>query len=376
MAEDDSAQEKSEEPTSKRQDKAREEGQIPRSKDFTTTAVLVTSTIGLFWFGGVIAEGLLRILRFNFTPSRESIFDTDKMLQHLGYSFAEVLMCLLPFFSCVALAAIVGPTALGGVLFSSKSLGPKFNRMNPISGLKRMFSLNSLVELFKGIGKVLLLMGVAYALLQHNKVELLNLSSESLEAGIQHSLELSLWAAIFLSTSTLIIAAIDIPFQIWDHTKKLRMSKQDIKDELKDSEGKPEVKGKIRQMQMQLAQNRMMASVPEADVIITNPTHYSIALKYNPESMSAPILLAKGIDHQAMRIRKVAKEHKIDFIESPALARSIYYTTEVEEEVPEGLYVAVAQILAYIFQLREFRKGKAGKPDRPRSPQIPKDMRY
>lgn len=376
MAEDDSAQEKTEEPTPKRQEKAREEGQIPRSKDLTTFLVLIVGTFGLLLFGGRIADAMLRLSRVNFTPTREHIFDVNSMVANLGVAFYEVFISMLPFFSVIVLAAIIGPTALGGFLFSSKSLMPKWNRLDPIAGLKRMFSMRSLVELFKGIGKVSIVIGVAYILLVNMRDSLLHLSSEPLEQGIVHSIELSLWAAIFLSCSTLLVALIDVPFQLWENKKKLRMSRQDIKDELKDTEGKPEVKSKIRQLQMQMAQNRMMAGVPEADVVITNPTHYAVALKYQPDSMSAPILLAKGVDFVALRIREVAKEHRIDFVESPALARAIFHTTELEQEVPEGLYVAVAQVLAYVFQFREYRRGRGTKPDYPRSPDLPPDMKH
>lgn len=191
-----------------------------------------------------------------------------------------------------------------------------------------------------------------------------------------HSVYLSIIAAIIISVSTLVIAAVDIPFQIWDNVKKLRMTRQEIKDEMKDSEGKPEVKGRIRQLQYEMAQNRMMAAVPEADVVITNPTHYSVALKYDPNSMETPILLAKGVDHMAMKIREIAKANKIEFIQSPLLARAIYHTTEVDEEIPSGLYVAVAQVLAYVFQIREYRRGRGERPTYPRNPPVPKDMRY
>ena len=376
MAEQDSAQEKTEEPTPKRQEKAREEGQVARSKDLTSTAVLLAGTFGLFLFGGLVANKLMDIMRLNFTPTREMIFDTNFMFSNLGVSLFSAIVALLPLFGCLLLAAIIGPTALGGFLFSSKALAPKWNRMDPIAGIKRMFSLKSLVELGKGIAKVSLIIGIAYALLLSMRAGLLNLSMQSPSAAIEHALELSLWAAIFLSASTIIIAAIDIPFQIHEHTKKLKMSRQDIKDELKDTEGKPEVKSKIRQLQMQQAQNRMMSAVPDADVVITNPTHFSVALKYDPHQMGAPILLAKGVDVIALKIREIAKANSIEFVESPALARAIYHTTELEHEVPEGLYVAVAQVLAYVFQLREFRKGRGDKPDRPKIPTLPPDMRY
>lgn len=376
MAEEDSAQEKTEEPTPKRQEKAKEDGQTARSKDLTTFAVLIASTMGLFLFGGQIASALADILRANFSFQREMAFDPELMFAQLGASFRVAIFSMLPLFACIVLAALIGPTAIGGMLFSSKALAPKWNRLDPISGIKRMFSLNSLVELGKGIAKVSLIIAIAYVLLLSMKGELLGLSRESIEGGIAHALSLSLWAAIFLSSSTVMIAMIDVPFQMWDHKKKLRMSRQDIKDELKDTEGKPEVKSKVRQMQMQMAQNRMMAAVPEADVVITNPTHYSVALKYNPESSGAPIVIAKGVDLIALKIREVAKANDIEFVESPMLARSIYHTTEIEQEVPEGLYVAVAQVLAYVFQLRQFREGQGARPYYVANPDIPPNLRY
>ena len=376
MAEEDSAQEKTEEPTAKRQEKAREDGQIPRSKELTTSAVLIVGCVGLYMFGGQIAQGLADILKFNFTIEREAIFDPNAMLGHLGSSFYLGLKVLIPLFAVLLVAAIAGPIALGGWLFSTKSLAPKLNRMDPVAGLKRMFSVKSLVELVKAIGKVGVVVAFAFVLLNYMKEDLLGLGFEGVERGMEHSVYLSIIPAIIISVSTLVIAAVDIPFQIWDNVKKFRMTRQEIKDEMKDSEGKPEVKGRIRQLQYEMAQNRMMAAVPEADVVITNPTHYSVALKYDPNSMETPILLAKGVDHMAMKIREIAKANKIEFIQSPLLARAIYHTTEVDEEIPSGLYVAVAQVLAYVFQIREYRRGRGERPTYPRNPPVPKDMRY
>ncbi|WNO07898.1 flagellar biosynthesis protein FlhB [Teredinibacter sp. KSP-S5-2] len=373
---DDSAQEKTEEATPRRLEKAREEGQVPRSKELTTSAVLIAGTVGLVMFGGVLAGQLMKVIEFNFNLSREAIFDTSQMFAQLGASFWYALLGLIPFFAIVLLAAVAGPVALGGWLFSAKALAPKLDRIDPMKGLGRMFSAKSLVELVKAIGKVLIVIAVAYFVMQATKESLMGLADEGVQQGIVHSVTLSAWAAVIISCATIFIAMIDIPFQIYDHAKKLKMSRQDIKDEMKDTEGKPEVKGKIRQMQMQMAQNRMMQSVPEADVVITNPTHYSVALKYKPDMMDTPILVAKGVDHIALKIREVAKLNEIDFVESPALARSIYHTTEIDQEIPQGLYLAVAQVLAYVFQLRDYRKGRGEKPKYPRSPQIPPDLRY
>ncbi|VUD56393.1 Flagellar biosynthetic protein FlhB [Thalassocella blandensis] len=375
MAEDDSSQEKTEEPTPRRLEKAREDGQIPRSRELTTTAVVLAGCLGLLFFGAFIAQRLISVMRFNFDLNRESIFDTSLMFKHLGNSFGDALFSLLPLFSILLVAAIAGPIALGGWLFSAKSLAPKLDRINPLSGLKRMFSVKSLVELVKAIGKIVLIIAVAYVLLSFTQDAWLGLAAESVESAIVHSVQLSITTAVVLAASTIIIAAIDIPFQIHEHTKKLKMSRQDIKDEMKDTEGKPEVKGRIRQLQQEMAQKRMMANVPQADVVITNPTHFSIALKYDPATMSTPILLAKGVDNMAMKIREIARLNNIEFVEAPLLARAIYHTTEVDDEVPQGLYVAVAQVLAYVFQLREYRKGRGQRPDYPRNLEIPPDMK-
>ena len=376
MAEEDSSQEKTEEATPRRLEKAREDGQVPRSRELTTSAVLLAGTISLMMFGGYIAEKLIGILKFNFSIEREVIFDPNLMFDNLGESFYQALLALLPFFAAVLFAAVAGPVALGGWLMSGKALAPKLDRISPIAGFKRMFSLKSLVELFKAIAKVLIVVAVAYFLLLVMKGALLGLSEEGVERGIGHSLFLSGWAAIILSFATLFIAAVDIPYQIWDHANKLKMSRQDIKDEMKDTEGKPEVKSKIRMLQQQMAQKRMMSAVPQADVVITNPTHFSCALKYDPEKMATPILLAKGVDLIALKIREVAKMHKIEFVEAPLLARAIYHTTELEQEIPRGLYVAVAQVLAYVFQLRNYRKGRGERPTYPKNLEIPPDMRY
>lgn len=374
MADDDSSQEKTEEATPRRKEKARDDGQIPRSRDLTTSAVLIMGAVGLWMFGGHAANTLLNVLRFNFSLERDVIFDPNKMIAHLASSFFEALWALLPIFTVLLIAAIVGPTILGGFLFSGKSIAPKLSRLDPLAGLKRMFSLKSLVELGKSIGKVLAVVFMAYLTLKLFETQLLGLARESLETGVRHSLHISLWATLLISCSTILIAAVDVPFQIWEHAKKLKMSRQDIKDEMKDSDGKPEVKGRMRQMQREMANRRQMASVPKADVIITNPTHFAVALRYDPDTMATPILLAKGTDQTAMKIREIAREYKIEQVRSPVLARAIYHTTQIDGEIPQGLYLAVAQVLAYVFQLRNFRKGRGERPDFPNNVRVPKDM--
>ena len=374
--EDDNGQEKTEEASSRKLEKAREEGQIPRSRDLTTTAILLLGTIGLLVFGQYMGSKLMDVTRYNFTIPRDAIFDPQTMIAYLSASMFDGLLSLLPLFGMLLVASIVGPIALGGWLFSGKAMAPKFSRMDPIAGIKRMFSIKALVELAKALGKVAVILGATILVLLAFEQAMFRLADETVNNAIIHSLEISAYAAIILSASTILIAAVDVPFQIWDHSKKLKMLRQELKDEVKDTEGKPEVKGRIRQLQREMAQRRMMSNVPDADVIITNPTHYAVALKYDPEKMATPIMLAKGGDHVALKIREIAKAHKIEIIESPVLARAIYHTTDVDQEIPAALYMAVAQVLAYVFQLRNFRRGKGEKPTYPRNIKIPKNMQF
>lgn len=378
MAEEDSGQEKTEDATPRRLEKAREEGQIPRSRELTTTAILLGGAVGLWLFGGRMAHAMQEILRYNFAFDRDAAFDTSKMFAHLGHSFAEALWSLVPLMALLLTAAIIGPIALGGFLFSSKAIAPKLNRLDPLAGLKRMFSLKALVELAKSIAKVAVVVVVALLVLKLYEQQLLGLGREPLAKGVAHALDIALWSSIFLACSTIVIAIADVPFQLWDHAEKLRMSKQDIKDEMKDSEGKPEVKGRIRQLQREMANRRMMENVPKADVVITNPTHYAVALRYDPDTMATPVLLAKGVDHMALKIREIAKAHKIEMVAAPVLARAVYHTTELDREIPQGLYLAVAQVLAYVFQLRYWRRGRAvgDKPQVPRNLKVPRDLHF
>lgn len=374
--EDDSGQEKTEEPSSRKLEKAREEGQVPRSRELTTTAILLVSGIGLYVFAGFMSEKLLGLTRENFIISREAIFDPNAMLSRLASAMFDGFLSIMPLIALLVVAALVGPIALGGWLYSPQSMLPKLDRMSPLAGLKRMFSMRSVMELLKALAKVLVILGATVLVLQFYAQPMFRLGDESINNSIIHSMEISVQALIILASVTILIAAIDIPIQIFEFNKKMRMSRQDLKDESKDTDGKPEVKGRIRQLQREIAQRRMMSKVPEADVIITNPTHYAVALKYQPELMNTPILLAKGGDHVALKIREIAAAHKIEIIESPALARAIYHTTDLDAEIPSGLYMAVAQILAYVFQLRNFRKGKSEKPIYPKNIKIPKDMEF
>ncbi|MBF4207595.1 flagellar biosynthesis protein FlhB [Pseudomonas donghuensis] len=375
MAESESGQDKTEDPTEKRKKDAREKGEIARSKELNTVTVTLAGAGALLAFGGGLAQTLMELMRTNFTLSREVLIDERSMGIFLMASGKIALLATQPVLLVLLIAAIIGPVSLGGFLFSSSSLAPKFSRMNPLSGIKRMFSVNALSELLKALAKFFMILIVALAVLSADRDDLLAIANEPLEQAIIHSVQVVGWSALWMAAGLLIIAAVDVPIQLWQAHKKLLMTKQEVRDEYKDSEGKPEVKQRIRQLQREASQRRMMAAIPEADVIITNPTHYAVALKYDPEKGSAPLLLAKGADFIALKIREIANEHKIQVLESPALARSIYYSTELEEEIPAGLYLAVAQVLAYVYQIRQHRAGKGKPPEPLKDLPIPPDLR-
>ncbi|PJY94182.1 flagellar biosynthesis protein FlhB [Pseudomonas donghuensis] len=375
MAESESGQDKTEDPTEKRKKDAREKGEIARSKELNTVTVTLAGAGALLAFGGGLAQTLMELMRTNFTLSREVLIDERSMGIFLMASGKIALLATQPVLLVLLIAAIIGPVSLGGFLFSSSSLAPKFSRMNPLSGIKRMFSVNALSELLKALAKFFMILIVALAVLSADRDDLLAIANEPLEQAIIHSVQVVGWSALWMAAGLLIIAAVDVPIQLWQAHKKLLMTKQEVRDEYKDSEGKPEVKQRIRQLQREASQRRMMAAIPEADVIITNPTHYAVALKYDPEKGSAPLLLAKGADFIALKIREIANEHKIQVLESPALARSIYYSTELEEEIPAGLYLAVAQVLAYVYQIRQHRAGKGKAPEPLKDLPIPPDLR-
>ena len=375
MAEEDPGQEKSEQPTARRLEKAREEGQVPRSKELNTTLVLVSGAVGLLMLGPTMSESMASIAKQGFDIERAAIFDTEQMALQLGAATFESAKALAPWLVIVLLGAFAGPVGIGGFLFSTKAFAPKASRINPLSGLKRMFSMNSLVELVKAVAKVLVVGFVAVMTLLFYFADSLALQRQALQPAVAGALEIILWSVLLLCLSTILIAIADVPWQIYSHTKKLRMTMQEIKDEFKETEGKPEVKSKVRQLQREIAQRRMLEDVPDADVVITNPTHYAVALKYQAGSMQAPIMVAKGVDQVALKIREIAKANNVPQMQAPPLARALYTHTKIGNEIPEGLYIAVAQVLAYVFQMDQFVKGKGPRPERKPDMPIPQDLR-
>lgn len=361
MAEE-SGQEKTEDPTPKRLKEAREKGDIPRSKELATTLVLLAAVGSVIVFGSQLANSMLGMMESNFVLDRQAIFDTNKMFSHFGLSAWEAIKGLAGVFSVLLIAALIGPIALGGWNFSGQAIAPKGSRINPLSGIKRMFSLKSLIELFKAVAKFSLVGGFAILILWNIRSEILALSTFEARPAIDAALDIIIWVFMALSAVLILVAVVDVPYQIYDYTQKMRMTLQEVKDEYKNTEGKPEVKGRIRQLQREMAQRQMMKDVPEADVVITNPTHFAVALKYDGEVRGAPILVAKGADFIAFKIREIAEEHDVPVLSAPPLARAIYHNTEIDEEIPAGLYIAVAQVLAYVFQLKRSKQYQEPKP--------------
>lgn len=376
MAEE-SGQEKSEEPTAKRLSEAREKGDVPRSRELVTMAVLLASSAAALMFGGVLAEHMMNVIKFSYVLEREAIFDVNQMAIFLGAALFDSFNGLIGFFAMVLLAALIGPIALGGWNFSAQAFAPKGSRLNPLSGIKRMFSMNALIELLKALGKFSIVAAVAIGVLWSIKSDLLALGHGTPQSAASDAVEIVIWVFLMLSASLIIIAAIDVPFQMYSYTKKLKMTMQEIKDEMKNTEGKPEVKGRIRQLQREISQRQMMQDVPAADVVITNPTHYSVALKYDEERGGAPYVVAMGADFLALKIREVARENDIPLVAAAPLARALYYSAEINEEIPDGLYTAVAQVLAYVYQLRNYKTYQAQKPYPPseKDLQIPGEYR-
>lgn len=373
--ENEDGQEKTEEPTAKRIQEAREKGDVPRSKDLNTMLLTLVAAAALLLLGPYVAEALLDIFHYNFMISREDLFDTQGMFRHLTHSVKESLYGMWPIMLVLVLATLIAPISLGGWNFSTKALAPKFSRLNPIEGIKRLFSLNSLVELLKSIAKVSVVGVSAVLVFLAFRMELPSLSWMAPEHAFGRMVEILAWVAIWISSSLILIVLIDVPFQLYQYNEKMKMTLQEVKDEMKNTEGKPEVKGRIRQLQREMANRRMMSDVPDADVIITNPTHYAVALKYDDGEMGAPELLAKGGDEIAMKIREIAEANGIPVLQIPPLSRAIYYSTEIGDVIPEGLYMAVAQVLAYVYQLKQADKGRASHPGKAPSPEIPTEYK-
>jgi flagellar biosynthetic protein FlhB len=364
MAENENGQDRTEQPTQKRLDEARRSGQVPRSRDLTTAAVVLIAGIGLRLSGAGIAAGFAGLMKSGLSLSRDQVLDENLLLPNLVALGWHGLVVAAPILGLTVLAALFSPLAIGGWNLSFQALAPNFGRLNAVEGLKRMVSIRGATELGKAYAKFLLVGLIAFVFLRSKTPELLGLGNESLNTAIEQSVNLAGEALLALSGALAIIAAIDVPLTLTQYMKQLRMSRQETRQEHRESDGAPEVKGRIRRLQQELARRRMLQEVPKADVVITNPTHYSVALRYDEKRMRAPIVVAKGVDEVAANIRKIATEHKVPLFEAPPLARVLFRDVELNDEVPSTLYVAVAQVLTYVIQLRN-AAGSTVRPARP-----------
>jgi len=353
---EDSDLERTEPATPKRIEKAREDGQVARSQELTTFAVLMAAAVGLWFLGADLLGRLSSIMIGGMQMEPEMAFDTNLMLIRLNQLAFEGLWALWPLLLILVIVAFFAPMLLSGWLVSSKALIPDFKRLNPIQWFTRTFSVRGLIELVKAITKALIIGGVGMLVMWHNKDTVLGLVTLPIDLGISHMSELLGFSFLFIVSAMLLIVAIDVPFQIWEHAKKLRMTKEQVRKEAKESEGDPQIKARIRNLQREAARRRMMTEIPKADVVVTNPTHYAVALRYQGESMHAPKVVAKGVHLLAARIRELAEENRIPILETPPLARALYHHAELDSEIPETLYTAVAEVLAYVFQLRRYRE--------------------
>lgn len=375
MAED-QAQERTEEATPKRKQEAKQRGQVARSKELTTAIVMLVACLSIFFLGeGVLAQ-VIQLLEDTFTLTRHEIFDVNVMVKKLSAAISMVVMALLPLFLVLVATSLFAGSLIGGFNFSVESLAPKYERIDILKGIKRMVSLRALMELLKALAKFVLIVGLGIILLYVQAQKIYFLDNGKVDAAITMGGEILLWSFFILSLSLIVIAIVDVPFQIFQHNKQIKMTQQELRDELKNTEGNPEVKSKIKQLQRDIAENRMMSEVPKADVVITNPTHYAVALYYDRSGNGAPVVLAKGVDHKAFHIQKVAKANDVQVISIPPLARSIYHTTEINGEIPQGLYVAVAQLLAYVYQLKRFKRRSGTRPKPLGNLPIPNDLKY
>ncbi|MDX1301076.1 flagellar biosynthesis protein FlhB [Photobacterium sp.] len=373
---DDSAQDKTEKPSQQKIQKARNEGQIARGKELTTAVIFLIVCLFFQTQFQTIWQSISGVFRFNMSLSRADLDNPWQAIEHLGNSLGILIELLLPLFVVILVATIGSSLIVGGWLFHPASVLPKLSKINPLSGIKRIFSTRSLVELLKSSLKVAVIFSLLYHYLESNLAQLLAMQSLPLQQGVIMILTVLFDGVLRMGIALLIFGLLDIPYQRWEHLKQLKMTKHEMKEEYKNNEGRPEVKQRIRQIQQQFARRKIEKTVPLADVVITNPTHYAVAIKYDPALSDAPFVVAKGTDETALHIQRIARENQVEVLNSPPLTRAIYHTTQLEQAVPNQLYIAVAHILTYVLQLKTFRKGQGDKPQSLPKFAIPRHLQH
>lgn len=373
MAED-SDLEKTEQPSQRKLDQAKEKGQVARSRELSTFAVLLAGGGSLWFMGTTLTQQMVKLLHDGLSFNQNLVFTPELMIPRLYDLSMNMLLAFAPVLLTLLLAALFSPLLLNGWLFSTESLVPKFSRMNPISGIARMFSTHALVELAKALGKAIVVGGIATWVIWHHRDDVMTLATLPVNVAISQMGSLVGGSFMAIVGAMLLIVAVDVPFQLWDHNKKLMMTKEEVRKESRETEGDPMVKGRIRSMQREAARRRMMSAIPTADVVVTNPTHYAVALKYSDKGMRAPTVVAKGSHLIAQRIREIAEENHITILEAPPLARALHKHTEIGESIPEALYIAVAEVLAYVYQLKRYQKQGGTRPEQPGNLAVPAEL--
>ena len=371
---DDSSEEKTEEPTAKKLEKAKEDGQVARSQELSVAAMMIGVACFLYLFGGYMILQLSEVFEAGFTFDRKDVFSDNLLPTTFGSHAMDSIMVVVPIFVLAVLIAIGAAGMLGGYIFSLKSIAPKASKINPMAGLKRMFGTKAIIDLSKALAKFSLVGITLYLVVSESFDTLVSLGFMSLGPAMAEAGNLIAGGTVLVTLTLIVAAGIDVPYQIYEINQKMKMTKQEVKDEFKDTEGRPEVKAQIRRKQREMAMGAMMESVADADVIIVNPEHFAVALSYDPSSNGAPVVVAKGADFMAQGIRERAAEHGVPLFSSPSLARALYFTTDINQSVPESLYYAVAQVIAYVFSLNSLGPGStvAEKPQ----PDVPAGMRY
>ena len=370
---DDSDLDKSEQPTESKLKKAKEKGQIPRSRELTSLIILLVGIMLFLSMGANFVARLKTIIKQAILVAYRT--DDDKqIIFNLIDLLSAGFWAIFPIFFGLVIIAIIAPLSVGGLLFSLQSIKPNFSKLNPISGFKRLFGVRILSELFKSILKVVLIGFVASLFLISQFSNMLSLPNMYLNNALSDAMQMIIYSGLLCVLALIPMVGFDIFYQIWSNFRKLKMSKQEVKDEFKEQEGNSQIKGRIRQVQQAMSRRRMMSDVPKANVIITNPTHYAVALQYDEKTMSAPKLLAKGTDNIALKIKEIAKEHNIPQLEAPPLARALYRYGEIGKNIPTELYAAVAQILAWVYQLKRWYKHGGDKPRKPTNITIPESL--
>mgnify|MGYP000200193333 FL=1 len=374
MSDQDTSEERSEEPTAKRLEKAQEDGQVARSQELGVAAMMIGIACFMYLFGGFLLTKLSEVFVSGFVFDRKSVFSDNLLPVTFGSQALDSLLVMVPIFALAVVIALGAAGALGGFIFSLKALAPKASKINPLAGFKRMFGMKAVVDLTKALTKFTLVGGVLFLVVSQSFDRFIALGFMDVGPAMAEAGKIIAGGTVLVTLTLIIAAAIDVPYQIYEFNKKMKMTKQEVKDEFKDTEGRPEVKAQIRRKQREMAMGQMMEAVADADVIIVNPEHFAVALSYDPSSDGAPVLVAKGVDFIAQGIREKAAETGVPLFQSPTLARALYFTTDINQSVPESLYYAVAQVIAYVFSLNSVGRG-GGAAEKPQ-PEVPAGMRY